>query len=502
MRYVLTNRQMREADEYTIKEKGVPSLLLMERAGVALADEAELIMPQGKITCVCGGGNNGGDGFVCARVLKNRGREVDVVFFAEKQSFDCGVNMEKWMAIGGKISKELKKDCALVVDCLYGTGFKGALMGADMDIALWINERKKSGLKVLCADMPSGLNGENGRAEGVVVQADVTLCIGEIKLGALLNDGLDFAGEIKCVDIGISLPSSNYARWIGEREAKALLPKRKRNSHKGSYGKVAIVGGSDKYVGAPYLSASSALRAGTGYVVLFAPKSLLPYYYLKSPEMLIKSIGDGDRYVFNEENMRTLLGYDAIAYGMGMDVTEEVAKGATWLLENYEGKLVLDADGLNALSYYEKTGYVQALKNAKCDVILTPHCKEFSRLIGVEVGQVLNESLSLVKEFSRSLGVSILLKNATTIICDGENTALNTRGCSGLAKAGSGDVLSGIIASLCAQGTSTYDGGVLGAYLLGRSAELVKEDLGGYSLTATDVILYLGRAFLSLEREE
>ncbi len=263
--YVLTNKQMREADEYTIKTLGVPSLLLMERAGIALADEAER-MTDGAIVCVCGGGNNGGDGFVCARVLKQRGREVDVVFYAEKQSADCHINMEKWLAEGGELLTEIPDDCELIVDCLYGTGFKGSLLDADVGTVNAINELKEQGVSVLSADIPSGVNGDSGRVDGVAVQADRTLCIGALKTGVFFGDGIDHAGAITCADIGIELvPYERYAVLSDLELAHSLLPARKRNAHKGSFGKAAIVAGSMDYSGAAFLAASACLRSGAGY---------------------------------------------------------------------------------------------------------------------------------------------------------------------------------------------------------------------------------------------
>lgn len=495
--HVLTNRQMRDADEYAIKTLGIPSLLLMERAGVALADEAERLSPSGKIRCVCGGGNNGGDGFVCARVLKSRGREADVVFYAEKQSADCRVNMEKWTATGGEILTELPMDCELIVDCLYGTGFRGALLDQDVGTVERINALKKQGVKVLSADIPSGVNGENGRVDGVAVLADRTLCIGEIKTGVLLGDGIDYAGEIKRADIGIELPSgANYATLSDSKTVREILPKRKRNTHKGSFGKAAIVAGSLEYTGAAYLAAVACLRSGAGYTTLFTPSEILPYYILKAPETLLKSISDGGRYAFNEERMQTLLGYDSVAYGMGMGVFEDVARGAAWLVENYEGKLILDADGLNSLAAYRKEELPQIFKNKKCDVLLTPHGKEFSRLLGVSVKEVLDEGFSSAKALAEKWGISVLLKNAVSVITDGTRTTLNVAGCSGQAKGGSGDVLSGVLAGLCAEGLSAFEAGVAGAYLLGKAAELAAREVGEYSLTATDLIAYLGRAFL------
>ena len=497
MTYLLTNAQMRAADAYTIEEKGVPSLLLMERAGLALADMAIEMLPEGKTVCLCGGGNNGGDGFVCARALKGSGREVAVVCVAENFSGDCRVNMEKWTAAGGELLTDIPEDCALIVDCLYGTGFHGKLSGEDERLVEKAIRLKTQGVKILSADIPSGVNGDNGIVDGVAIVADKTLCIGELKAGVLLGDGIDHAGEIARADIGIFLKEEeNYATVIEREAVVACLPKRKRNSNKGTYGRAAIVAGSLEYTGAAYLAAAACLRSGAGYVTLFLPDELLPAFYLKLPEVLLKSTNEGGRYAFNVEKMSQLTAYDSIAYGMGMGISEEVSQGAAWLLANYEGRLILDADALNSLACYGKEGLTSLFKTKKCDVLLTPHLKEFARLSGMETDALCACGLSQPKAFASVLGVNVLLKNAVSVLSDGENIAVNVSGCSGQAKAGSGDVLSGLIAGLCATGLSTYEGGMVGSYLAGKAAELAAEEIGEYALTASDVIAYLGRAFL------
>lgn len=500
--YILTNEQMREADAYTIEKLGVPSLELMERAGEALAKEGAELAPTGKILCLCGGGNNGGDGFVCARYLQERGRDVTVVCFAEKYSQDCQENKKKWIDIGGEILMEIPRyeEYSLVIDCLLGTGLKGGLNGKNADAVRSVNTMKARGTIVLSADIPSGVNGENGLVESVAVQADVTLCIGEVKLGCTFGDGLDYAGEVKCEDIGIALPrgKDEYAELQEKRGMKKLLPQRKRNSHKGSYGRAAIVGGSKEYTGAAYLSAAACLRAGAGYTTLFVPETILPYYLLKAPELLVKSISEGDRYEFHTEQMKSLFAYDVVAYGMGMGQSEAVARGAAYLLRYYEGKLILDADGLNSLAEYNKDELSMLFKNAKCQVLLTPHVKEFSRLSGMEVQEIIKGGIRPPMAFAEQNSVGVLLKGAASVLTDGERVFVNATGNSGLAKGGSGDVLSGVIAGLCAMGLSAFDGGRLGAYLVGRAAELTTSYVGEYSLTATKVIDGLGMAFLEL----
>ena len=489
MNYVLTNTQMREADRYTIQTLGVESLVLMERAGEALCAYAETLAPTGNIVCVCGGGNNGGDGFVCARLLRKKGRAVTVVYLAEKESEACGINRKKYTTCGGEICSHLPHNVhfALVVDCLFGTGFHGELPPRYREELEKVNALRATGAKVLAADIPSGVNGENGFAATGAVCATHTLCIGEKKAGVYLNDGIDYAGEIARADIGIALPrQEEYARLLSQEEMKRLLPKRKRNSHKGTFGRAAIVAGCTEYTGAAALSLSACLRSGAGYTALFTPANILPYYILKYPEALLERLCEGGRVAFNEENFSKLLAFDAVAYGMGMGVSAETAKGAVWLLERYTGRLVLDADGLNSLAKYADVH--AAFRAKKCDVIITPHIKEFSRLTGESVQAILEKGLFAPVAFAKEHDVCVLLKNAVSIVTDGKHVALNAAGNVGQARGGSGDVLAGVIAGLCAGGLSAFDGGKAGAYLVGKAAEIAAKKTGEYSLLVSDVI--------------
>lgn len=288
------------------------------------------------------------------------------------------------------------------------------------------------------------------------------------------------------------------ARVFQKTDARAALPKRVRDSHKGCYGSAAIVAGSIEYTGAAYLSAAACLRAGAGYTTLFLPSGILPYYLLKAPELLLKNINDGDRYAFKRENMDELLGYSSVAFGMGMGATEAVAKGAAHLLRKYTGKLILDADGLNSLAFYEKENLLSLFHNAKCDVLLTPHLKEFSRLCGSTIEEIVKDRIGLAKAFAKEYKLTLLLKGAVSVLTDGERVALNATGNSALAKGGSGDVLSGVTAGLCAMGAAAFDGAAVAAYVTGSAAELASARLSEYSVTATDVISYLGAAFLSV----
>lgn len=502
MKYVLTNSEMRAADEYTINTLQIPSITLMERAADSLLAVAKTMIASGeKALCVCGGGNNGGDGFALARKLNVCGIETHVVRVANRVSEENALECEEFEKSGGIILSAMPTSgYALVVDCLLGTGFKGALKENYAQAIHAINTLKANGAKVLSADIPSGIDGDNGRAQGVAVCADKTVCLGEYKRGVFLNDGIDYAGEIVRADIGITLPKKDYAYLIDGKTVQSYLPKRKRNSHKGTYGKAAIVAGSEEYSGAAYLSTAACLRSGVGYTTLFTPKWVLEKSVWRAPEALLKSTNDGGRVAFNQETFQGLLGYNAVAYGMGLGATKDVALGAEYLLKNYTGKLILDADALNAIAAFcdDKDGL---FTNKKCDVVLTPHGKEFSRLTEIEVEEILRSPVEYAQEFARRWGVCILLKNAVSVITDGTQTGLCAAGNAGQAKGGSGDVLSGLLAGLCASGASGMQSAQAAAFITGRAAELAVQSVGEYALTACDCIQTIGKAFLSLTED-
>ncbi len=492
---VLTTKEMREADAYTIERLGVPALTLMERAGEALKEAAQRLAPKGKILIVCGGGNNGGDGFVCARKLMADFRRVDVVYLGKTGSEECQISRAEYEMCGGEVffAFPLGKTYSLVVDCVFGTGYKSR--GNEEEIFQAINGYKERGAKILSADIPSGI-GEDGRAQSGSVIADETLCLGYLKTAAVMQDGLDACGRVTLADIGISLPEGEYATLAEREDVAKLLPKRKRNTHKGSYGKAAIVGGSLRYSGAAHLAIEACVRGGAGYASLYLPKSLFAAFIGKTPEALLCPCQE----TFEEEDYLSLLEKDAVGFGVGADVEGKTTEILRFLLTRYEGKLLLDADALNALAKISKEEREILLTKKKCALLLTPHVKEFARLTGVDVEEVLRDGLTLAKEYAKKYRLTVLLKGATTIVTDGARTTLCAKGNAGLAKGGSGDALTGLVTALCAGGLSVFDGGVAGAYLTGLSAEIACEKIGEPALTARDVISYLGRAFFSVQR--
>lgn len=495
MKRVLTACEMREADEYTINKKGVPSLELMERAGSAVADAAENAMEKihGKsILIVCGGGNNGGDGFAAARLLEERGVAVTVLCTAENFSENCIVEKERYE---GKILHEIPYSDRydVIVDCIFGTGISREVAGKEALLISFINE---SGSYILAVDIPSGLNGNNGLIHGLCVYADETITIGEYKTGLFLNEGTDVCGLIKSADIGIELPKKEgkYTHIATDSDIAVYFPKRKRNTHKGNYGKVSILAGSKSYSGAPSLSAMAALRAGAGYTELCVPQGMFFAYVGRLPEVILTPMTGEEGFEYNEYELEKVLKSQCITFGVGCGVRLENYKIIRFLLENYTGKLVLDADALNTLSKYG----VSVLKNKKCEILLTPHLKEFSRLSRKTADEIRKNGIESLKKFADEYEVAVLLKNAVSVLYGENKTYLNIRGGTCLAKGGSGDALGGVIGSICAQGYSLTEAALAGAYVFGVAAELCEDELGQYSVTTGDVILKIPEAILRI----
>ncbi|MBO7297717.1 MAG: NAD(P)H-hydrate dehydratase [Clostridia bacterium] len=281
---------------------------------------------------------------------------------------------------------------------------------------------------------------------------------------------------------------------ITKEEIARLLPKRKRDTHKGCYGRAAIVAGSEEFLGAPVLATAACLRSGAGYTYLFTPIKAYTMYATKLPEAIVARLGIRAR--------KRLLDFDALAIGMGMGASKKTAALVEWLLQNFTGRLVLDADALNALSAFGKERLADMFAHKKCDAIVTPHIKEFSRLTGESVQAILQNPTKLAKRYAKTWGVTVLLKSAYSVVTDGERVAVNRTGTAGQAKGGSGDLLSGLIAGLCAQRLSAYEGGLAGAYLAGKAAELAAEEHGEYSLLASDTITKLGSTLVRLRVAE
>lgn len=475
MQKVLTVEQMRAADFYTINQLKISSQTLMRRAGLAIADEVEVAagkIDASKILVVCGIGNNGGDGYVCAEELKNRGYNVSVYSMEGNLSTDCA--REKGAYSGG-YTEEISAD--IIVDCLFGTGLSRTVTGKYAEVIEKINE---SGAYVISADIPSGLSGDNGLAEGCAVKADITVAIAEYKLGYFLNDGPDNCGTVVKKDIGIICLVHNYAQIYEDIDIKNYYSKRRRNTHKGTYGTAQLVAGSEKFIGAAALAAEAALKSGCGYVKLNTHPQNRIALAAKLPQVIYS-----DDIDFSAQ---------CIAVGCGCGVSEDLYGTISTLLNSYNGTLIIDADGLNTISKFG----INILNNKKCNVVLTPHIKEFSRLSGLTVNEILASPVTHAHSFAQKFGVTVLLKSAVSVLADGDRVALCQRGNSALAKGGSGDMLTGYACGTIARGVDSFNAIAVASNTLGLTAEICAKDKTEYCVTSKDLIKNLHLAVRSL----
>ncbi len=481
MERILSARQMRDADYFTITKLGVSEDILVERAGQAVAEEIIKKFLGGRVLVCIGKGNNGADGRVVADILSKKHGFSVTTFDLSNADFTI-----------------FDKDYDIIVDCILGTGLSRKVEGVFEKTITKINE---SNAYVISCDVPSGLNADNGMVLGVAVKSKLTVAIQELKTGHFLNDGPDYSGKIIAKDIGISVWEDDFIKRLNDEDVSKFFPKRARNSHKGNFGKVTVFGGSKDFPGSVYLSllSLSALKSGVGYTNLAIPESLYQVYALKNPECIIQTVKDSDGSIlFDKNGIDKMLNSNSIAVGMGLGVSLEIYKTIEYILRNFEGKLLIDADGLNTIAKFG----LDVLKNKKCDVILTPHIGEFCRLSGLDKQTILSNPIEIAKSFAKKHGVILVLKNATTIITDGEEVFINTTGCSGMAKGGSGDVLSGFIAGVIARSSTNelLETVASACYVFGTAGEIAEKSKSAYSMNATDTINCLADAIIKISK--
>ena len=477
MERILTSEQMRLADKFNIENLGISKDILVDRAGMAVADEIDRRFLGGRVLVCIGKGNNGEDGRIVADVL------------SRKHGFSVAT-----LTVSNGIFKIFDKKFDIIVDCIFGTGLNREVEGKYKTAIEKINA---SGAYVVSCDIPSGLNSDNGKPMGIAVKANLTVAIQEFKLGHFLGDGIDYCGEVVAKDIGISIWGEDFVKRLNSDSVARFFEARKRNVHKGDFGKCAIIGGSKQYSGGVLLSKNAlcAFKSGMGYVNLVVPESLHCGYIGQVPECLLTPLKDVDgQMIVDEKVLSSLLAYDSIAVGMGMGVSEGVYEIVKYFLDNYEGKLLIDADGLNSLASFG----VDLLKNKKCKVVITPHIGEFSRLAGEDKDNIVANPIESARKFAEEFDVTVVLKNAVSIITDGENTFINTTGCAGLAKAGSGDVLSGFISGMISKSDDLVESAAAACYLFGSAGEIATLEQTEFTVTASDVINAIPKAIKAL----
>ncbi len=483
MKDVVSVNTMRESDLITIQNK-TDSKTLMERAGKSVFDSVDWF---GKVLVVCGKGNNGGDGFVLASLLKKHGIIVEILLIEEKFSADGKHFFElcKQQNVPYSLYTESFdfSKFNFIVDCILGTGFKGELTQPLKEVISKINN---SFAQVISVDINSGLNGDNGLCE-LAVKSHLTISIGSFKTGHFLNNAKKYIKKIVNKDIGIDIVGERNNLVEGS-DFVEIFKERDANANKGNFGYIGLIGGCTKYSGAIKLSnmAQSAMRSGCGVCKVICAKSLFPSispHLLESTYFPLSDI-DGN-FIFDENEIKEALkNLKAVGIGMGLGENEENKKLLSFILKNYSLPIVIDADGLNSLSKMDN----KILKESNCKIVLTPHLKEFERLCHIPIQEIKENPIKYAKEYAKENNVILLLKGSSTIVTDGNEVYLTNAGCVGMATAGSGDVLSGILTSLLGQEKNTLKATICSAFINGKAGEFAEQKSNSYSMIASDTI--------------
>ncbi|MGC9361589.1 MAG: NAD(P)H-hydrate dehydratase [Candidatus Syntrophosphaera sp.] len=498
MHNLLTAAQMKALDERTIKELGMPSRILMETAGKACADEIFDSFEDrllGEVCVLCGRGNNGGDGAVIARWLHQFGCDVGILRIGKgRLSPETKANLELCEKLNIPIQKiagddelllawEVISGCSLVVDAVFGIGFKGRPDSWTDEFFNIVNSTSEFTVSI---DIPSGLEADTGFTAGAIY-ADATICIESFKLGHIIGRGRETCGELHLLSIGI--PSAYYSAVDSAKlflEEDFLPPLRDAAGHKNDFGKVYVFGGIPGYTGASVMAVHAALRSGCGYAYVLHRIELLAVYALKLTEALSLAIPEDPKTELPDAKtlLHLLSDASAVLIGPGLGRDDYSLKLLEIVLKNVKIPLVIDADGLNLISENPRLlKYV-----SRPNVLLTPHWGEFARLADLDKDSLETDCLSPLRKFVKDHKARVLLKSHYSIYHDDNFTWINVSGNDGLATGGSGDVLAGIITSFLAQGMDTPDAAINASFLLGRTAEELAEKRETASILPTDII--------------
>ena len=506
---------MQAADRHTIEQLGVPVLTLMERAGegLARATDSHVDLHRGDpILLVCGKGNNGGDGMVAARHFKALGGKVEVLLMGRARELQGAARTNWARLLKAKIARHEVADeaalarhahrferAALVVDALLGTGARGPLTGV---VAAACAALTESGAPCVAADLPTGVDATTGEAQAGAVRADLTVTFAYPKFGHMLQPGRSHCGALEVVDIGIpvsALPEeARRFEVLTPLSAAALFPRRAPTAHKGDVGRVRIVGGSPGMLGAPALAARAALRSGCGLATVCVPAglydALAPLLLEATASLWSETPGRAHTAASLADHAEELRGCDSLAVGPGLGRDPDAWELARGLVAASAAPVVLDADGLNAFE-----GRAQDLARRAAPLVLTPHVGELARLTKLAREEVERRRLELPSECAREWNAVVLLKGAPTVVAapDGR-VRVNPTGNAGMATGGSGDTLTGIVATLLARGLDPFDAASLGAYIHGYAGDLAADELGQESLVASDLVTFLPDAIQSL----
>ena len=510
---ILTGDEMREADRRAIHEVGIPGRVLMESAGRAVAGAMEAhidTLEQCSVVIICGKGNNGGDGLVLLRTLTGLGYEARAVVLAplEELAADTLHNLQSSLKLGHQVDwvqsesdwDKLRgrwESADVVVDAIFGTGLNADVHGVALQA---IDDLNLVPAFKVAVDVPSGLRSDSGSVSGAVLTADLTVALAAPKLCHFISPACEACGVVEVVDIGI--PPDVIEEGVPRAETiepeflSLQWPARPPSSHKGTFGHLLIVAGSRGKTGAAVMAARAALRSGAGLVTVASAASAIPLMAAQVPEAMWEPLSETTEGTIDETAGSRLheLAADrsALAIGPGLGTDAATLRVVTDLVENAPTATVVDADALRGLP-------VSRSSAPRLPLAITPHPGEAARLLGLTAAEVQAERLHAARELSSTLDVLVVLKGFRTLICDAVgNTSVNLTGNAGLATAGTGDVLTGIIGGLLAQGAEVRAALELGVYVHGLAGDLAASELGQTALTATDVIGKLPAAIQTL----
>ncbi len=507
MLYALTAEAARAAEDRVVADDGVTLAALMDRAGETVAHEVAERAPDGAVGVVCGGGNNGGDGWVAARLLHGAGRDVTVITAvapdalgeparaAARAAVEAGVVV---IEVGEQpLGADAFEGYAVIVDALFGIGFVGEVREP---FGTWIDVMNASGAIVLAVDVPSGVDATTGAVGAHAVEADATVSFSAPKTGTVLYPGAAHTGELVVADIGIPagyLGSPGDPELWGDEDYRALLPHPVPDAHKNTRGRVLIVAGSGAFPGAAALAAMGAQRMGAGYVTLAVPESVVPVLQTKLTSAIVMGLPENPSQTLASKVTEAVLDiareFDAVVLGPGMTVAHGAVHVARALVSSLGVPLVVDADGLNAL-----VDTVDTVRERSAPTIVTPHPGELARLLGTTAAAVQADRLSYGRELSGP-NLACVLKGAHTVVSGAGRQVVTLAGNPGLATAGTGDVLAGMAGALLAHGLAPFEASALAAYLHARAGDHASADLTTIAVVAEDVPGYLPVAIRELD---
>lgn len=506
MKRLVTEKEMKLIEQHTMERIGVPAIVLMERAACAVADTVkQMVRDSGESRCrcciVCGTGNNGADGLAAARLLAAAGYTAELRIVGNRDRATDLWKLQKQITENLLIPecKETERgEYTIIVDALFGIGLSREVSGRYRDAVLWMNEQKALGAKVVSVDIPSGLSAATGHEMGVCVRADVTVTFQYCKTGMCLYPGAEYTGKIIVSDVGIlsekgRISDCDAADILNDAESQGtpkafeletidiqkLLPERKADTNKGSFGKVLVIAGSDSMCGAAYFAAAAAYRSGAGLVRIYTPSENRVVLQTRLPEAIVTAS--------EEEALEPLLFWaTVICIGPGLSREETGYRYLDLVLRS--GKpVILDADALNLMA--ERPEYQKRLRP---DMIVTPHMGEMARLTGLRIPELKADPVKAARDFSAAHRVICVLKDARTVTAFPDGTAIiNTRGNAGMATGGAGDVLAGMITGLAAAKAEPKAAAVLGVFLHAIAGDCARMKRGMASMTAADILDFI-----------